>query len=63
MRKLYYLEKQFNDQYIRQLFLLYRVTVEVRFNTKRKDPGSRKALLALDHQQDVELDILMATAA
>ena len=41
----------------------YRVTVEVRFNIKKKDPGSRKVLLALGHQQDVELDILMATAA
>ena len=41
----------------------YRVTVEVRFNIKRKDPGFRKVLLALGHRQDVELDILMAIAA
>ena len=41
----------------------YRGTVEVRFNIKRKGPGSRKVLLALGHRQDVELDILMAIAA
>ena len=41
----------------------YRVTVEARFNIKKKDPGSRKVLLVSGHRQDVELDILMATAA
>ena len=56
------LERQFNYEYIVNNSY-FRVTVEARFNIKRKVPGSRKALLALGHRQGVELDILMATAA